>query len=213
MKYLKNSFGMTLIEVLVAIALFSIAAIPLLGVFHESVITNADSKIRTKEATIAQSIAEDIKAGNTNVSNWNIPSDYYLIEDPNQSKVDMGNGVTKYKISISKLQSNMQPFVLYAVAPSAEITGYTPPNIYSDNGNYDDEINRLKDIVTLVIVVVWAALFASFVVLPKLGLSGVITIVNNIIDSWNKNIRTLKDIATNAAKSVNLKIPWWLKWW
>ncbi|MGF7399487.1 prepilin-type N-terminal cleavage/methylation domain-containing protein [Thermoanaerobacterium thermosaccharolyticum] len=213
MKYLKNSFGMTLIEVLVAIALFSIAAIPLLGVFHESVITTADSKIRTKEATIAQSIAEDIKAGNTNVSNWNIPSGYYLIEDPNQSKIDIGNGVTKYKISISKLQSNAQPFVLYAVAPSAEITGYTPPNIYTDNGNYDDIINRLKDIVTLVIVVTWATLFTLFVVLPKLGLGGVITIVNNIIDSWNKNIRTLKDIATNAAKSVNLKIPWWLKWW
>ncbi|AGB18891.1 type IV pilus modification PilV family protein [Thermoanaerobacterium thermosaccharolyticum] len=213
MKYLKNSLGMTLIEVLVAIALFAIAAIPLLGVFHESVITNADSKIRTQEATIAQSIAEDIKAGNTNVSNWNIPSGYYLIEDPNQSKVDMGNGVTKYKISISKLQSNAQPFVLYAVAPSAEITGYTPPNVYTDDGNYDDIINRLKDIVTLVIVVTWATLFTLFVVLPKLGLGGVITIVNNIIDSWNKNIRTLKDIATNAAKSVNLKIPWWLKWW
>ncbi|MFU0783422.1 MAG: Prepilin-type N-terminal cleavage/methylation domain-containing protein [Thermoanaerobacterium thermosaccharolyticum] len=213
MKYLKNSLGMTLIEVLVAIALFAIAAIPLLGVFHESVITNADSKIRTQEATIAQSIAEDIKAGNTNVSNWNIPSGYYLIEDPNQSKVDMGNGVTKYKISISKLQSNAQPFVLYAVAPSAEITGYTPPNIYTDNGNYDDIINRLKDIVTLIIVITWATLFTLFVVLPKLGLGGVITIVNNIIDSWNKNIRTLKDIATNAAKSVNLKIPWWLKWW
>ncbi|WP_434632322.1 prepilin-type N-terminal cleavage/methylation domain-containing protein [Thermoanaerobacterium thermosaccharolyticum] len=213
MKYLKNSLGMTLIEVLVAIALFAIAAIPLLGVFHESVITNADSKIRTKEATIAQSIAEDIKAGNINVSNWNIPSGYYLTEDPNQSKVDMGKGVTEYKISISKLQSNAQPFVLYAVAPSAEITGYTPPNIYSDNGNYDDEINRLKDIVTLVIVVVWAALFASFIVLPKLGFKGVVTVINNIIDSWNKNIRTLKDIATNAAKSVNLKIPWWLKWW
>jgi len=204
---------MTLIEVLVAIALFSIAAIPLLGVFHESVITTADSKIRTQEATIVQSIAEDIKAGNTNVSNWNIPSGYYLIEDPNQSKVDMGNGVTKYKISISKLQSNAQPFVLYAVAPSAEITGYTPPNIYTDNGNYDDIINRLKDIVTLIIVITWATLFTLFVVLPKLGLGGVITIVNNIIDSWNKNIRTLKDIATNAAKSVNLKIPWWLKWW
>ncbi|WP_434565447.1 prepilin-type N-terminal cleavage/methylation domain-containing protein [Thermoanaerobacterium thermosaccharolyticum] len=213
MKYLKNSLGMTLIEVLVAIALFSIAAIPLLGVFHESVITTADSKIRTKEATIAQSIAEDIKAGNTNVSNWNIPSDYYLLEDPNQSKVNIGNGVTEYKISIGKLQSNTQPFVLYAVAPSAEITGYTPPNIYSDNGNYDDEINRLKDIVTLVIVVVWAALFASFIVLPKLGFKGVVTVINSIIDSWNKNIRTLKDIATNAAKSVNLKIPWWLKWW
>jgi len=213
LKYLKNSFGMTLIEVLVAIALFSIAAIPLLGVFHESVITTADSKIRTQEATIVQSIAEDIKAGNTNVSNWNIPSGYYLIEDPNQSKVDMGNGVTKYKISISKLQSNAQPFVLYAVAPSAEITGYTPPNIYTDNGNYDDIINRLKDIVTLIIVITWATLFTLFVVLPKLGLGGVITIVNNIIDSWNKNIRTLKDIATNAAKSVNLKIPWWLKWW
>ncbi|MBP2073099.1 type IV pilus modification PilV family protein [Thermoanaerobacterium butyriciformans] len=213
MKYLKNSLGMTLIEVLVAIALFAIAAIPLLGVFHESVITNADSKIRTQEATIAQSIAEDIKAGNTNVYNWNIPSGYYLIEDPNQSKVDMGNGVTKYKISISKLQSNAQPFVLYAVAPSAEITGYTPPNVYTDDGNYDDIINRLKDIVTLVIVVTWATLFTLFVVLPKLGLGGVITIVNNIIDSWNKNIRTLKDIATNAAKSVNLKIPWWLKWW
>lgn len=213
MKYLKNSLGMTLIEVLVAIALFSIAAIPLLGVFHESVITTADSKIRTQEATIAQSIAEDIKAGNTNVSNWNIPSGYYLIEDPNQSKVDMGNGVTKYKISISKLQSNTQPFVLYAVAPSAEITGYTPPNIYTDNGNYDDIINRLKDIVTLIIVITWATLFTLFVVLPKLGLSSVITIVNSIIDSWNKNIRTLKDIATNASKSVNLKIPWWLKWW
>ncbi|MEG6568143.1 type IV pilus modification PilV family protein [Thermoanaerobacterium thermosaccharolyticum] len=213
MKYLKNSLGMTLIEVLVAIALFAIAAIPLLGVFHESVITNADSKIRTQEATIAQSIAEDIKAGNTNVSNWNIPSGYYLIEDPNKLKVDMGNGVTKYKISISKLQSNAQPFVLYAVAPSAEITGYTPPNVYTDDGNYDDIINRLKDIVTLVIVVTWATLFTLFVVLPKLGLGGVITIVNNIIDSWNKNIRTLKDIATNAAKSVNLKIPWWLKWW
>ncbi|MDK2804857.1 MAG: hypothetical protein PWQ94_21 [Thermoanaerobacterium sp.] len=204
---------MTLIEVLVAIALFSIAAIPLLGVFHESVITNADSKIRTKEATIAQSIAEDIKAGNTNVSNWNIPSGYYLIEDPNQSKVDMGNGVTKYKISISKLQSNTQPFVLYAVAPSAEITGYTPPNIYTDNGNYDDIINRLKDIVTLIIVVIWAALFTSFVVLPKLGFKGVVTVINSIIDSWNKNIRTLKDIATNASKSVNLKIPRRLKWW
>lgn len=188
MKYLKNSFGMTLIEVLVAIALFAIAAIPLLGVFHESVITNADSKIRTQEATIAQSIAEDIKAGNTNVYNWNIPSGYYLIEDPNQSKVDMGNGVTKYKISISKLQSNAQPFVLYAVAPSAEITGYTPPNVYTDDGNYDDIINRLKDIVTLVMVVTWATLFTLFVVLPKLGLGGVITIVNNIIDSWNKNI-------------------------
>ncbi|KAA5807609.1 prepilin-type cleavage/methylation domain-containing protein [Thermoanaerobacterium thermosaccharolyticum] len=213
MKYLKNSLGMTLIEVLAAIGLFAIAAIPLLGVFHESVITTADSKIRTQEATIAQSIAEDIKAGNTNVSNWNIPSGYYLIEDPNQSKVDMGNGVTKYKISISKLQSNAQPFVLYAVAPSAEITGYTPPNVYTDDGNYDDIINRLKDIVTLVIVVTWATLFTLFVVLPKLGLGGVITIVNNIIDSWNKNIRTLKDIATNAAKSVNLKIPWWLKWW
>ncbi|WP_434653996.1 type IV pilus modification PilV family protein [Thermoanaerobacterium thermosaccharolyticum] len=213
MKYLKNSLGMTLIEVLVAIALFAIAAIPLLGVFREAVISNADSKIRTKEATIAQSIAEDIKAGNTNVSNWNIPSGYYLIEDPNQSKVDMGNGVTEYKISIGKLQSNAQPFVLYAVAPSAEITGYTPPNVYTDDGNYDDIINRLKDIVTLVIVVTWATLFTLFVVLPKLGLGGVITIVNNIIDSWNKNIRTLKDIATNAAKSVNLKIPWWLKWW
>jgi hypothetical protein len=111
------------------------------------------------------------------------------------------------------LQSNTQPFVLYAVAPSAEITGYTPPNIYSDNGTYDDEINRLKDIVTLVIVVVWAALFTSFVVLPKLGFKGVVTVINSIIDSWNKNIRTLKDIATNASKSVNLKIPWWLKWW
>jgi len=213
LKYLKNSLGMTLIEVLVAIALFAIAAIPLLGVFHESVITNADSKIRTKEATIAQSIAEDIKAGNTNVSNWNIPSDYYLIEDPNQSKVDMGNGVTEYKISIGKLQSGTDPFVLYAIAPSAEITGYTPPNFYSDNGDYDDIINRLNDIVTLVIVITWTALFSLFVVLPKLGLGGIITIVNNIIDSWNKNIRTLKDIATNAAKSVNLKIPWWLKWW
>jgi hypothetical protein len=147
------------------------------------------------------------------VSNWNIPSGYYLIEDPNQSKVDMGNGITEYRISIGKLQSNVQPFVLYAVAPSAEITGYTPPNIYSNNGNYDDEINRLKDIVTLVIVITWSALFALFIVLPKLGLSGVITIVNNIINSWNKNIKTLKDIATNAAKSVNLSIPWWLKWW
>ncbi|MCP2239333.1 type IV pilus modification PilV family protein [Thermoanaerobacterium thermosaccharolyticum] len=161
MKYLKNSLGMTLIEVLVAIGLFAIAAIPLLGVFHESVITNADSKIRTKEATIAQSIAEDIKAGNIknndDLKNIIFPEmkEGYFISVPDNPQ-PIGNGLMRYKFQVNYLNNINCKYTLYVVAPATSITAYSPPSINVPEGppvNY-------RDITNIVTVCAWGVLVA-----------------------------------------------------
>ncbi|HAA64644.1 MAG TPA: prepilin-type cleavage/methylation domain-containing protein, partial [Thermoanaerobacter sp.] len=64
MGFLKDEKGMTLIEVLVSIAIFAIVAVPILGIFSQSAVTAADSRVKTKQVAIARTVAENIKAGN-----------------------------------------------------------------------------------------------------------------------------------------------------
>ncbi|MDE4541674.1 prepilin-type N-terminal cleavage/methylation domain-containing protein [Thermoanaerobacterium sp. R66] len=229
MKYLKNAFGMTLIEVLVAIALFSIAAIPLLGVFHESVITNADSKIRTKEATIAQSIAEDIKAGNIKNNNDlqkkifpEIQEGYYLSVPENPQSV--GNGLMKYKFQVNYQYKTNLVYTLYVVAPASNVTAYIPPTVNIPSGS---TINY-RDISNIFTVFAWGALAAILFLYPivKLNLISAFSIVFgtivDAIDLWKifqfpyilKDGYTLKTIADEiSAKIGNINFPPALQWW
>lgn len=124
MKILKDKKGMTLIEVLVSIAMFAIVAIPLLGIFSQSVITSADSRIRTKEATIAQTIAENIKAGN--VSNLDEIITKYKEEGfiaYVEQQTSTGE-LSQYQIKVGKIGSNTPMYTLYVVAPRTNITSY-----------------------------------------------------------------------------------------
>jgi len=124
MKILKDNRGMTLIEVLVSIAMFAIVAIPLLGIFSQSVITSADSRIRTKEATIAQTIAENIKAGN--VSNLDEIITKYKEEGfiaYVEQQTSTGE-LSQYQIKVGKIGSNTPMYTLYVVAPRTNITSY-----------------------------------------------------------------------------------------
>ena len=124
MKILKDNKGMTLIEVLVSIAMFAIVAIPLLGIFSQSVITSADSRIRTKEATIAQTIAENIKAGN--VSNLDEIITKYKEEGfiaYVEQQTSTGE-LSQYQIKVGKIGSNTPMYTLYVVAPRTNITSY-----------------------------------------------------------------------------------------
>ncbi|ABY92797.1 hypothetical protein JCM16816_12160 [Thermoanaerobacter brockii subsp. lactiethylicus] len=124
MKILKDNRGMTLIEVLVSIAMFAIVAIPLLGIFSQSVITSTDSRIRTKEATIAQTIAENIKAGN--VSNLDEIITKYKEEGfiaYVEQQTSTGE-LSQYQIKVGKIGSNTPMYTLYVVAPRTNITSY-----------------------------------------------------------------------------------------
>ena len=232
MKYLKNSLGMTLIEVLVAIALFAIVAIPLLGVFHESVIANADSKIRTKEATIAQSIAEDIKAGNIknndDLKNIIFPEmkEGYFISVPDNPQ-PIGNGLMRYKFQVNYLNNINCKYTLYVVAPATSITAYSPPSINVPEGppvNY-------RDITNIVTVCAWGVLVALLFLYPivKLNLVTAFSIVFDVIREsidWSKAIfflinphilkdgYTLKTIADEIARRIgNISFPPALQWW
>ncbi|ABY94728.1 hypothetical protein Teth39_1073 [Thermoanaerobacter pseudethanolicus ATCC 33223] len=127
MKILKDNKGMTLIEVLVSIAMFAIVAIPLLGIFSQSVITSADSKIKTKEATIAQTIAENIKAGiiKNNSDLDQIANDFKKegFKIHVEQKASIGN-LSQYQIKVGKIGSNTPMYTLYILAPTTNITSY-----------------------------------------------------------------------------------------
>jgi prepilin-type N-terminal cleavage/methylation domain-containing protein len=135
-RHLKDEFGMTLVEVLVSIAIFVIAAVPLLGCFYESVITNADSKIETKEATIAQRVVENIKSGNIKdnkdvqekITPLYIQEGYYPYI-PNGYPKNFTDDVIEYKVEVKKLNSKLAPYTLITVAPVTSITSYLPPPI------------------------------------------------------------------------------------
>ncbi|SNX55344.1 prepilin-type N-terminal cleavage/methylation domain-containing protein [Thermoanaerobacterium sp. RBIITD] len=226
MKYLKNTQGMTLIEVLVAIALFAIAAVPLLGVFHQSVITNADSKIRTQEATIAQSIAEDIKAQQlTGDALANFISQ--LIENKNKELLNKGliinklntnddtiGNLRKYIIQVSKINSNIN-YTLTFLGPMTNIN-WTVPNIDFNNVPPID-YDKITDLAK---IVWWGFLFAVFVAVWKIGLLDAFKIIfSTIFYDWFNGLKDLYSIAEDtivkikAEKGIELKIPKALQFW
>lgn len=224
MSLIKNNRGMTLVEVLVAIAIFAVAAIPLIGVFYNSTITNSMAKIKTQEATIAQNVVENLKAGsiktNEDIQKFMqklIQEGYYL----NISRDENNNtNLAKYKIQIAKINSNLPPYTIYAVAPATDITSYTPPIIppgggHGGGGN-DDIINAIFSWITIAIVAIWAVFFVIFVVIPAKGLFAIFVIpqiITTIVNSIKSGIKDLKTIATNIANSIGLSIPGWLRWW
>ncbi|HHW56713.1 MAG TPA: prepilin-type N-terminal cleavage/methylation domain-containing protein [Clostridia bacterium] len=225
MRFLKNDKGMTLIEVLVSIAIFAIVAIPLLGIFSQSAITSADSKIKTEEATIAQTIVENIKAGNitTNkdLENFSLPLGFNISipKDP----IDLGNGLMEYQIQVFKINSKLPAYTLYAIAPKTEITSYVPvvmPSEENQSGGNDsssDFIKYLVRLITIIIIATWTLLFLGFVVF-KLGWNKdtknkLSIIVDTIIDMIKQGITSLKKIGIKASEIAGVKVPWWLKWW
>lgn len=141
MECMKNTKGMTLIEVLVAVTLFAIVAIPILGLFHKSVTINVESKIKTKEATIAQSIIEDIKAGNINDRDIlrKYTDDNYIPSIPEGYPKLLNDGLMEYKIKISDPKSNIS-YTLSAIVLSTTISSYEPPKI--DIDNMTEELNN-----------------------------------------------------------------------
>ena len=225
MKILKDNKGMTLIEVLVSIAIFAIVAIPLLGIFSQSAITSANSKIKTKEAAIAQTIAENIKAGivkdNSDLSKvTEIFEEEGFLPYVEQHVTDSGNGLSQYEIRVSKAGSSTTFYTLYVVAPKTAITAYTPvymPFSGGSNGNvFDRVVNYALNLIAIIVIAIWTALFILFVVIPAFGLESIIEVpklVSTVINLINSGVTNLKAVATKAAESARLTIPWWLKWW
>ncbi|UZQ84088.1 type IV pilus modification PilV family protein [Thermoanaerobacter sp. RKWS2] len=225
MKISKDNKGMTLIEVLVSIAIFAIVAIPLLGIFSQSAITSANSKIKTKEATIAQTIAENIKAGivKDNADLAKVVTDFekegFIAYVEQQTST---GEVSQYQIKVGKIGSNTPMYTLYIMAPATEITSYVPVEIPSEENpsgggsSSNDVIKHVVDLITIVIIATWTALFILFVVIPAFGLESIIEVpklVSTVINLINSGVTNLKTVATKAAESVRLAIPWWLKWW
>ncbi|SHE65813.1 prepilin-type N-terminal cleavage/methylation domain-containing protein [Thermoanaerobacter uzonensis DSM 18761] len=225
MKILKDNKGMTLIEVLVSIAIFAIVAIPLLGIFSQSAITSANSKIKTKEATIAQTIAENIKAGivkdNSDLSKVaEIFEEEGFLPYVEQHVTDSGDGLSQYEIRVSKAGSSTPFYTLYVVAPKTAITAYTPvymPFSGGSKGNvFDRVVNYVLNLIAIIVIAIWTALFILFVVIPAFGLESIIEVpklVSTVINLINSGVTNLKAVATKAAESARLTIPWWLKWW
>lgn len=225
MKILKDNKGMTLIEVLVSIAIFAIVAIPLLGIFSQSAITSANSKIKTKEATIAQTIAENIKAGivkdNSDLSKVaEIFEEEGFLPYVEQHVTDSGDRLSQYEIKVSKAGSSTPFYTLYVVAPKTAITAYTPVYIPSSGGSkgnvFDRVVNYVLNLIAISVIAIWTALFILFVVIPAFGLESIIEVpklVSTVINLINSGVTNLKTVATKAAESARLTIPGWLKWW
>lgn len=221
MGFLKDEKGMTLIEVLVSIAIFAIVAVPILGIFSQSAVTAADSRVKTKQVAIARTVAENIKAGNVKSdSDLKKILEKYEKEGflPFVEKIQK-DGVTQYKISIGKIGSNSY-YTLYVVGPQTGITNYTPVVVPSTPGSggsiFDKVLNCVLSLITIIIVAIWSALFILFVIIPAFGWESVIKVpqfVLSVVDAINSGYRTLKDIAITAAGKIGLGIPWWLRWW
>jgi len=222
MSHLKNDKGMTLIEVIVAIAIFAIAAIPLLGIFSNSVISSQDSRIKTKEALIAQSIIENIKAGNiksnSDLEKFPIPDGFnIIISEP----LDLGNDLMEYHIKVFKINSKLPSYDIYALAPSSQITLYTPKLPPNDGNSSENNSQNLIDyfinLIRIIVIATWTSLFMVYVIY-KLGwnnnVKNIIIDIGNMVINYIKNgITKLKIIGEKAAQISNINIPWWLKWW
>ncbi|AIS52353.1 N-terminal cleavage protein [Thermoanaerobacter kivui] len=223
MKILKDNRGMTLIEVLVSIAMFAVVAIPLLGIFSQSVITSADSKIKTKEATIAQTIAENIKAGN--VSNLDEIITKYKEEGfiaYVEQQTSTGE-LSQYQVKVEKIGSNTPMYTLYVIAPKTEMTSSAPgvmPSEEDQSGggsSSNDVIKHVVNLITIVIIATWTALFLGFVVVTlgwnEITKAKILTIADTIVNMIKNGITSLKAIGTKASEIAGVKVPWWLKWW
>ncbi|WP_028991946.1 type IV pilus modification PilV family protein [Thermoanaerobacter thermocopriae] len=226
MKILKDNKGMTLVEVLVSIAIFAIMAIPLLGIFSQSAVTSANSKVKTKEATIAQTIAENIKSGIVKDN-----SDLAQIVDDFEKegfltyverKTSIGD-LSQYQIKVGKIGSNTPMYILYVMAPKTEITSYVSVEIPSeedhsgDGSGSNDVIKHVVDLITIVIIATWTALFLGFVVVTlgwnEFTKTKILTIANTVVNMVKEDVTSLKEIGTKASEIAGVKIPWWLKWW
>ncbi|MBE3592511.1 MAG: prepilin-type N-terminal cleavage/methylation domain-containing protein [Thermoanaerobacter sp.] len=226
MKILKDNKGMTLIEVLVSIAIFAIVAIPLLGIFSQSAVTSANSKINTKEATIAQTIAENIKAGivKDNADLAKVVTDFekegFIAYVEQQTST---GEVSQYQIKVGKIGSNAPIYTLYIMAPATEITSYVPVEIPSEqnpsggDSSSNDVIKHLVDLITIVIIATWTALFLVFVVITlgwnEVTKTKIFTIADTIVNMIKQGVTSLKAIGTKASEIAGVKVPWWLKWW
>lgn len=215
---------MTLIEVLVSIAIFAVVAVPLLGIFSQSAVTSADSKIKTKEVAIGQMIAENIKAGVVKSdSDLKKILEEYEKEGflPYIEKIEK-DGITQYKIIIGKIGSNSY-YSFYVVGPQTSITNYTPVVVPSTPGGGDNLfykiLNYVLSLITIILVAVWSVLFILFVIIPAFGEESIVKVVKvwqfvtYVVEAINSGYRRLKDIATTAANRIGLGIPWWLRWW
>ncbi|NNG66798.1 type IV pilus modification PilV family protein [Caldanaerobacter subterraneus] len=222
MKILKDKRGMTLIEVLVSIAMFAVVAIPLLGIFSQSVITSADSKIKTKEATIAQIIAENIKAGN--VSSLDEIMTKYKEEGfiaYVEQQTSTGE-LSQYQIKVGKIGSNTPMYTLYIMAPKTEMTSNVPGGMPSEedqsrDSSSNDVIKHVVALITIVIIAIWTALFLGFVVVTlgwnEITKTKILTIADTIVNMIKNGVTSLKAIGTKASEIAGVKVPWWLKWW
>ncbi|HHY78900.1 MAG TPA: prepilin-type N-terminal cleavage/methylation domain-containing protein [Thermoanaerobacter sp.] len=226
MKILKDNKGMTLIEVLVSIAIFAIVAIPLLGIFSQSAITSANSKIKTKEATIAQTIAENIKAGivKDKADLAKVVTDFekegFIAYVEQQTST---GEVSQYQIKVGKIGSNTPMYTLYIMAPATEITSYVPVEIPSEEdpsgggSSSNDVIKHVVDLITIVIIATWTALFLVFVVITlgwnEVTKTKIFTIADTIVNMIKQGVTSLKAIGTKASEITGVKVPWWLKWW
>ena len=124
----KNNSGMTLIEVIVAVSIFSIAAVVLLRAFVTSGVINRKSELYLEATTVAQNIMEEVKAKNfAEVSlAFNYPVD----------STASGGGKTR----LSFLNSQIKRVKDGSLGVSEVIKdgdGYKPVHIY--NGKTDGE--------------------------------------------------------------------------
>jgi len=92
---LKKYKGMTLIEIVIAVAILGIVATVILGLFSISVKTNSDASIKTKAVTVLQNTFERIKSGDTNVQG---EEDNFIIMPPEIEQLN--SNLYKVKVSV-----------------------------------------------------------------------------------------------------------------
>ena len=69
-RYLEKEEGFTLVEVMVAITVLTVALVPMIGFFTQSIKTTADSKTRSEALSLARWAVETVKVSAKKVSDF-----------------------------------------------------------------------------------------------------------------------------------------------
>jgi MSHA pilin protein MshD len=133
--------GVTLIELVVAITIVSIAVTTIMGTMSAVASRSADSMIQQQAISIAQAYLDEIlqrwvvdpngTPPNTGRSSWDLVDSYNGLNDVG-AKDQFGNAIpalSAYNVSVSVVQSSGLSGVPSAAARRIDVTVTRPPNV------------------------------------------------------------------------------------
>ena len=144
-KYNNSNAGMTLLEVIVAVSIFSITAIVLLQSFVTSGRINKKSNIYMEATTVAQNIMEEVKS--KDFAEVSLAFNYPLYRD-------ISTGKTAMRLSFLTPQINEYTNGTVLVKEVLPTSGglYTPVRLYNKDSDSTFTDNELASIVTASVI-------------------------------------------------------------